>query len=354
MRQRSAHIVQRMAPGGLEVLTLELARQLPGEHLVISLEGEAEALKAAWPRLECLGGRLFGMGKKPGLDPGLPFRLARLLRRQGVTSLFTHHAGPLLYGGLAARLAGIDRIVHVEHDVWHYRSAKRRRLMQAMAALAHPRIVGVAEKMRAPLRALFPRANVQIIANGVDLARFSSDRAMARARLSLPQGALVIGSVGRLEWVKGHDVLIDALARLESPPLLLLAGDGARRADLEAQAARLGLADRVRFLGHCDDVAAIFPALDLYVQPSRDEGTPLAVLEAQACGVPTIASDVGDLRAAICPKGGRLAPPENVAALAAELRGALDDKNRASPRAFIAAHFDWRRTLDLYAALAKA
>ncbi len=115
----------------------------------------------------------------------------------------------------------------------------------------------------------------------------------------------------------------------------------------------LGIASRVRFLGHCDNVAQILPAFDVLCQPSRAEGLPLAVLEAQACGVPVVATDVGDLASAVCPASGRLAPPENVAALAAALNAALAGPAPVSPRAFVAARFDWRNTLGAYASLLK-
>jgi glycosyltransferase involved in cell wall biosynthesis len=352
--KRVAHIVQKMAPGGLEVLTLDLARQSPGEHIVVSLEGDAEDLISAWPRLAQMRGQLFGMKKKPGVDYTLPLRLASLLRRQNISCVFTHHVGPLIYGGAAARLAGLRRLIHVEHDAWHSRDPHRRAVLRVAAALTRPQIVGVAEKMRAPLREIFPNSPLRIIANGVDLAKFSGARSVARRYLRIDDDALVIGSAGRLEWVKGHDVLLDALALCATRPQLLVAGDGSRRAELEAQAQRLGIADRVRFFGHCDNVARLLPAVDLYIQPSRNEGLPLAVLEAQAAGAPVVATQVGDVASAVCPDSGALVPPEDPAALAAAIDAALTGEPRPSPRSFIAARFDFRRTLDAYAQLMEA
>lgn len=372
MSQRIAHIVQKMAPGGLEVIALQLAQQLPGEHVLISLEGEAKALCAAWPRLAGFRAeRFFAMNKQPGIDPLLPFRLRALLRRERIEAVVTHHVGPLIYGGLAARLAGLRNIIHVEHDVWHCRDGRRRFIMRLGGWLVAPKVVGVAEALRAPLYELYPGSSVDIIENGVDLARFGDGRAEARRRLGLPPDGIgldqpAIGAVGRLEWVKGHDVLIEAFARLDPRAILILIGEGSRRQALEEQARQLGLADRIRFLGHRDDIAALLPGFDLFVQPSRQEGLPFAVLEAQACGVPTIASDVGALRQAICPRSGRLTPPEDVAALSAAMADFLArflaeqpaDRGGAarapSPRAFVAARFDWRNTLNGYAKLLKA
>ena len=354
MPQRVVHIVQKMAPGGLEVLALDLSRQLPGDHFVISLEGDGPTLAEAWPRLDQARDRLIGLSKRPGFDASLLIRLRRLLTTLAPDAVLTHHAGPLVYGGPAARLAGVKRLIHIEHDVWHYEGARRRRLMRAVVALTRPLIVGVSEAMRSPLREIFPGRPVNIIANGVDLERFAGDRYRTRKILGIADDAQVIGAAGRLEWVKGHDILIHAIAMLDPKSLLFIFGEGSRRGELQALAQNLGVARRIHFLGHRDDTAALLPGLDVFCQPSRSEGLPLAILEAQACGVPVVASDVGDMAAAICPESGFLTPPDDVPALASALRTALGRTFATSPRAFIAERFDWRSTLKGYAQLLEA
>lgn len=353
MKQRVAHVVQKMAPGGLEVLVLQLARWLPGEHYIISLDGDADHLMEQWPRIADQGVMLIGMNKRPGLDPILPIHLASTMRHLDTGAVFTHHAGPLVYGGPAARLAGVKQLFHVEHDIWHYGDAGRSRLMRAIAVLTRPHIVGVAERMRAPLKSIFGTLDVDIIANGVPLDRCYADRGKARILMGLDESQTVIGAVGRLETVKGHDLLIEAAAKIESAPHVVIVGQGSQRADLEALAEKLSITNRVRFLGHRDDVAKLLPGFDVLCQPSRAEGLPLAVLEAQACGVPVVATDVGDLANAVCPSSGRIAPPENVEALALALNTVIDQPSAVSPRAFIAAHFDWNTTLAGYADLLK-
>jgi len=346
---RVAHIVQRMSPGGIEVLALRLARQLPGSHVVVSLESNAEALAAAWPRLRDLSGALIGMNKRDGFDAPLFNRLRCLLAERRVDTVVTHHAGPLFYCGPAARAAGVARVIHVEHDVWHYNSPRRRWLMRAAALAASPRVVGVSEKMRAPLRRVFPRRDIQIIPNGVDLDGAALDRAAARARLGVNAATRLVGAVGRLEWVKGHDVLIDAMALLPPDVSLAIIGEGSRRAALEAQVSALGLDARVRLHGHRDDAAELHSAFDVFCQPSRDEGLPLAVLEAQAAGAPVVATNVGDLAAAVCPDSGLLAAPENPAAIAAAIARIMGNRGAPSPRQFVFERFNWRATLDGYA-----
>ena len=171
--------------------------------------------------------------------------------------------------------------------------------------------------------------------------------------MGLDESQAVIGAVGRLETVKGHDLLIEAAAKIESAPFVVIVGEGSRRADLEVLAEKLGIRKRVRFLGHRDDVAKLLPGFDVLCPPSRAEGLPLAVLEAQACGIPVVATDVGDLANPVCPNSGKISPPGNVEALASALSAVIDHPSPVSPKAFIAAHYDWNTTLAGYAGLLK-
>jgi len=341
----TAHIVQCLAPGGLEVLALELARHLPGRHLLISLEGTVATLKANWPRIGEVA--LVGCEKSGGLEPGLVLRLARILRRAKVNCVMTHHIGPLIYGGLAARLAGVGKVIHVEHDIWHYETARRRQVAGLAMRLVRPQLVAISPQLVARLKLLFPARPVRLIENGVDLQRFSPmSRQIARENLGL--SGKIIGSAGRLELVKGHDVLLRAFARMASVANLVIAGNGSQRGALEALARELGIADRVRFLGHTDSLAEIYPGFDVFCLSSRHEGLPLAVLEAQACGVPVVASAVGGVAAALSPQCSKTVPPEDPLALARALDQVLQNADPVDPRAFVAAHFDWAKCLSLY------
>jgi glycosyltransferase involved in cell wall biosynthesis len=262
----------------------------------------------------------------------------------------THHAGPLIYGGIAARMAGVKTHLHVEHDVWHLSSPRRRRLVSGFGRLLRPTVVGVSEKMRDALASTYKTCDIHIVPNGVDLPETSVSRDEARRALGLPPRAMVVGAAGRLEAVKGHDVLIAAMTRLPDDVLLVSAGEGSLRARLEDDAARLRVADRVRFLGHRDDLNAIYPAFDVFCQPSRNEGLPLTILEAQAMGVPVVASAVGDVPLGVCPLSGELAPPDDPDTLSAALARTLR-KPRPSPREFITRHFDFRATAEGYSRL---
>jgi len=153
---------------------------------------------------------------------------------------------------------------------------------------------------------------IQIIPNGVDLDHYTP-RSSAK-----PLSTIL--TVGNLRAEKGHEVLLEAAARvlLAHPHLRFqMVGDGPRRAELEALAARLCIADRVSFLGHREDVPALLASADAFVLPSRSEAFPNSAIEAMAAGLPVVASAVGGLLDLIEPGAtGLLVEPNNAVALA--------------------------------------
>jgi glycosyltransferase involved in cell wall biosynthesis len=143
----------------------------------------------------------------------------------------------------------------------------------------------------------FPAGKMTTIRNGIDPTRFRPDEALrqsARHSLGIAEGALVYGAIGRLDKIKGYATAVAAFARLsaEHPGRdlrLLLAGDGPDRDELRQQAAGLGVASQVLFPGFVERPWELYPAIDLFVMPSLNEGLPLALLEAMACGCCPIA-----------------------------------------------------------------
>lgn len=309
----------------------------PGRAVEIaSLEGSTPGLVAAWPRLDPARGRIHGLAKQPGWKPLLVLQLARLMRRLKTEIVHTHHIGPLIYGGLAGRLAGVRRIVHTEHDAWHLAAPKRRLLEAAMLRLVRPILVADAGFVRAALAQAFPTQPAALIRNGIDTDRFRpGDRAAARLALSLPVMAPIIGCAARLERVKGVDLLLDAFRHVPSPALLAIAGEGSEAAALQAEAAALGIAERVRFLGRVDDMPRFYQALDLFCLASRAEGLPLALLEAQSTGLRAVAFAVGGTAEALCPETGRLVLAGSIEAFAAALTDCLADPRPGAARRFV-------------------
>jgi glycosyltransferase involved in cell wall biosynthesis len=174
-------------------------------------------------------------------------------------------------------------------------------------------------------------APVSLIHNGVDLQRYNHQQPCCTLHdeYSIPEDAPIVGVVARLEAEKGHRTLIDAwpevLAAVPNAWLLVI-GEGSERDALEAEAASLGVNERVVFTGRREDVPAVTAALDVAVLPSYREAQGLSVLEAMALSRPVVASNVGGIPGMI-EDGvtGLLVPPNDCDALAAALIKLLTD-----------------------------
>jgi glycosyltransferase involved in cell wall biosynthesis len=195
----------------------------------------------------------------------------------------------------------------------------------------------------------YPETRTITVRNGVDLAAFTprpERREVDRRALGLG-GKVAFGVVGRLHAVKGHRWAIEALPSvLEALPdaLLVCVGRGtpAERAVLDEVARGAGVGQHVRWVDQQADVQAVLNALDVIVVPSESEGLPNVLLEAMACGVPAVVTDVGDSAAVVGSIGEVVAPrdaPALAAAMVAMGRRAADPDVRAATRARVASTF---------------
>lgn len=182
---------------------------------------------------------------------------------------------------------------------------------------------------------ILPATRLAVIPNSVDIRRFApteKGRALARRVLRLPEDALVIGSVARLSVQKRPLALLKLFGRLraEFPDLyLVLAGDGPLDAQVRAQIELDGLSGHVLMTGFRKDVECIIPAFDLHILLSKNEGFGIATIEAMACGVPAVGTNVpGTSDILHGSHGGVLVPLEDEEATVAEVAGLLADPER--------------------------
>lgn len=207
-----------------------------------------------------------------------------------------------------------------------------------------------------------PESRIHVIRNGIDLSPFDELAVVPRlrARLGVPEGAVLAVCVANLIPYKGHLDLIDTMALLSghTPSVhLLCAGDGPLRAALPAHARERGVAERVHWLGTRSDVPALLHASDVGVLVSHEEGFSNAILEYMAAGLPTIATDVGgNAEAVVDGVTGMLVPPADPARIADALaalaaaprrREAMGEEGLARARA----HFDIEVCVERYDAL---
>jgi glycosyltransferase involved in cell wall biosynthesis len=171
---------------------------------------------------------------------------------------------------------------------------------------------------------------IEVVPLGLDLDPFlaldaATPTGKLRAHLGLPPTTPLVGIVGRLVPIKDVATTIRAVQRLDGVHLAVV-GDGELRPVLEAEAASLGAADRVHFTGWWDDVAAVMAGLDVAALSSRNEGTPVALIEALAAGRPVVGTNVGGVRFVVEEdKSGYLVPPNDADALADRLKALLAD-----------------------------
>ena len=193
---------------------------------------------------------------------------------------------------------------------------------------------------------------IAVIPNGIEMTRYPAAPARAARR--------VITTVANLRGEKGHEVLIEAAARVlrERPGTVFqLVGGGPMKTQLQQQAYDLGIADAVRFLGHREDVPQLLHDSDLFVLPSRSEAFPNGVVEAMAVGLPVVASDVGGIPELIeHERNGVLVPVGDAEALARALLRLIDDPARtaelgAAARATIAQGYSFERMVAAFETL---
>lgn len=299
-----AHIITGLGVGGAEQQLRLLLRHLPARCDVFTLTAPgtvAEGILADGHRVTHLG-----MGGNCDITV-LPL-LVQLIRDGGYDLVHTHLYRACLYGRLAARLAGVRAIIATEHSLGE-KEIEGRPLNFGVRALylAAERLgcstVAVSETVARRLRRWgVPASRVHTVPNGIDASRFRFDaalRAGTRARLGIPEGAFVVGGVGRLVPGKHFETLVRAVAVLPDAHLLL-AGDGPEHGNLRAIVEALGAQDRIHLLGECDgtvaasgaggewEIPGVLSAMDVFVSPSSEESFGLAVLEALAAGLPAL------------------------------------------------------------------
>ena len=298
--RRVVHVVESLDRGGLErvVCNLAMAQRRAGlEPSVICLF--REGLLAA--ELREAGIAVHDARRAGKSWPAALWRLRRLLRRLAPEIIHTHNATAHYYAALATLAGPWVPLLNSRHGMGAVNAGDAR---ERLFRLSLPRTAGVVAVCEAARRQFLARRAVPvhkswIVPNGIDVTRFrvvDKMRGEARASLGLAPDVPVAGTVGRLNWAKDHDLLLQAwaiVAQRDPRARLLVIGDGELRAALARRAAELGVAGSVSWLLDRGDVEHLLQALDLFVLSSRTEGYSMALLEAAAAGLPAVATDVG-------------------------------------------------------------
>lgn len=348
---RVLRIIARLNIGGPAIhatlLTEHLDRLGYETVLVSGTEEEGEG-----SYLDLRGGAVRDLRRIPELgreirglrDLAALWQLVTLIRDVRPVIVHTHTAKAGTLGRLAAWLCRVPIVVHTYHGhVFHgYFSPAKTRVFIAietwLARRTH-RLVTVTETVRQEVLAcgIGRPDRFDVVPLGFELSTFvnaASARGRLRAELGITAGAPVVGIVARLAPIKAHERFLAVARRLvdrRPDAQFLIVGDGERRAELEAMAAEAGLTSHVRFLGWRGDLDAVYADLDVVALTSKNEGSPVALIEAMASGRPVVAMRAGGVADVVDhDRTGLLVDQADEAGMADAILALLADPDRAA------------------------
>jgi sugar transferase (PEP-CTERM/EpsH1 system associated) len=299
---RVGHVIHALTSGGMERGVLNIVNYgdpARFRHFIMCLT-RADSIVSEIRTPDC---EVVELGKRPGNDWRLPARLAAVARRAGLDVLHARGWPALVETAVGAALARVKGTVYGFHGrtIRELDGLPRRRWWaQKLFVPRYRRLVTLNHRMRREFATEcgVPEHRIDVIPNGVDTERFRprADKGRLRVRFGVPADRLVIGTVARLDPVKNHALILRTVKRCLDDgirPFVLLIGDGPHRDTIAAEVARLGLTHDVRLYGHSNEVPELLNCLDVYVQPSFYEGFSNTLLEAMACALPIVATDVG-------------------------------------------------------------
>lgn len=366
------HVMYSFAVGGLENGVVNLINRLPTDryrHAVLALShcDEAYCRRVSRPDVTFLS-----LHKPPGHALPLYPKLFRLFRQWRPSIVHTRNLAALEVA-VPAWAAGVPARIHGEHG-WdtadrHGENLRHRRIRKLYRPFVN-RYVALSRHIEGYLSDQIGIRHEKIarICNGVDSDRFKPPSDGRRIAIHgspfNDPGLRVVGTVGRLQAVKDQSTLVRAFARLVRETgsdaaswRLVIVGDGPQRADVETEIARQQVSDRVWLAGERSDIPDILRGLDVFALPSQSEGISNTILEAMACGLPVVATDVGGNAELVVPEAtGALVPASDDRRLAAALGEYVRDRALAvthgqAGRQRVEAQFSLNGMVDRYAAL---
>jgi glycosyltransferase involved in cell wall biosynthesis len=353
---RVAQVLNRMDSGGIEAVVVNYYRHIDRSRVQFDFFFAAGSALPQRQELQAMGAGLYEL---PPYTHAAAYHkaLTAALRRGGYPIAHVHLSTMSVFALAAAWRAGVPvRICH-NHSTAHWGEGKKTLLKYLLRPFNK---LFATDRFACGERAgrwmygdrCFARGGVTVMPNAIDTAKFAYDpaaRADVRAELGIPQGAFVVGHVGRFTFAKNHAFLLELFAQLRAArpeARLLLVGEGEREAEIRALTAQLGLSEAVIFAGVRQDVARMYSAMDVFCLPSRYEGMPLVAWEAQANGLPCVLSGEVSPEAVCGPNAVRLPlPPKETPARWAE---ALQTARRADPPAVPDIHREAARLEEFY------
>lgn len=278
--------------GGAETMCENLSyaqRTLGHDVIVVSLYNERTPIAQ---RMEENGIRILYLDKKLGMDVSMVPKLCKLMKQERPDVVHTH-LDVIKYAAAAAKIMGIKTCVHTVHNVAEKEAeGLSRKINRVYFRMGWAKPVALSPMVKDTIVSIYglPEDSVPVICNGIDLSRCIPKLDYAC------NGTFTLLHIGRFNEQKNHVRLLHVFAQLvEKHPncRLLLVGDGELRAETEALANTLGIADKAVFCGSQSDVHPYLQQADLFLLPSDYEGMPMTIIEAMGTGFPIVATAVG-------------------------------------------------------------
>jgi len=322
------HLVYRLGIGGLETLLINMINNMSDEkyrHKIICLtnsEGLESRLNKAVEIIE--------LNKKNGNDLSLHFKLASLFRRDKPQILHTYNIPTIEYH-FTAWLMGVKGRLHAEHGRDASDPLGKNKKYNFLRKILSPFIqcyVAVSDDLNNWLLNDLRLSNrkVKLILNGVDTNDFNPV-----ATKGTDKAIIQLGIIGRLDPVKDHKTLFDAIQKLKDKHKKLklsVIGDGSERQKLEEYVHQIHLEEEIAFLGAKNDIAEQLKDLDVFILSSIAEGIPITLIEAMSCGLPTVTTDVGGIPEVVLDnQTGILVSPKQAEQMADALLKYIDHPN---------------------------
>lgn len=303
---RICHIASADLWAGAEVYVLGLLKHLikAGEFslsVIVFNEGRlAKELRESGIDVELIDENKQGLSR-------MFMELTRLLKTRRYHIVHTHKPKDNILGVMAGKWAGVPIFVRTIHgcpEPFAGLEGIRMRASEYIDALItkhlSSRVIMVSQNLSQVLGSTYTSGQMVCIHNGIDIesVQAHTGRSRIRSEWGVANSLPVIGVVGRLTRIKGQEVLLRAIARINAGTSnfkVIVIGDGPERIKLQELATILGIDNIIRFIGHRDDVYDCIDALDILALPSLHEGLPMVLLEAMALGCPVIASRIGGI-----------------------------------------------------------
>lgn len=282
------------------------------------------------------GGNMINLNSRWASNPLIIFRLYKILRKHRPDVVQTFILKPNLFGIIAAILAKVPIVIATDLTHKNQAPTRLRRLRDKFlyriyinVANRSSHLICRSDAIRKELIELGVNVDISVIPAPIDIVEINKYYRAKKEYSCRPEKEITIGIVGRLSEEKRHADLLEALFLLSKkyPGInLLIVGDGPLQSQLEDLTIRLKIESKVKFTGFKKDIPKYLNLMDIFVLPSRTEGTPLSIMEAMACGLPIVASRVGGIPMIVKNKvTGILFDPGNVRQLTSALERLIED-----------------------------